>query len=415
MNPPGEFLSLAFSRGRRNIPVKMTRTSRSTARPVALTALVLLMAGCRENPVSFYEVPHDHGAPSAPGMAMAGSRTASTMGSDPGRLEWTKPETWTEKPVTEMRLASYGFTAPDGTEADVSVFSFPDAAGGLLANINRWRGQVGLEAVVDEQLETTARRIEVTGLPAWQVDFTGPAGVANSATPTRIVGAIVPLGGNAWFFKMMGPAATVESQVGAFDALVGSIRAVTPAPAARVAAGADPHAGVPGAPPLTGDPGNMMDPSLVPPPPGQEGFLFEVPEGWQQQPGTQFRLASFLIPGPGVPDADMAVSAFPGMVGQDLANVNRWRGQVGLGPIDQRQFDETAAVVQSNGLVFRVFDMEGTNSAVGGGRKTRILAGMMTHGETTWFFKMTGESGHVAGQRESFLGFLRSFRFDHAH
>jgi hypothetical protein len=35
---------------------------------------------------------------------------------------------------------------PDG-KAEVTVSAFPGDTGGLLANLNRWRGQIGLEPV----------------------------------------------------------------------------------------------------------------------------------------------------------------------------------------------------------------------------------------------------------------------------
>jgi hypothetical protein len=437
-----------------NILGKMTRQSFPfTSTFVALT-FALLLSGCAENPVVFYEAPKDPvaGNPSGPLASM--QPAAGTPRSAP-RLTWTKPESWQEKPGSEMRLASYAARGEAGEEADISVFSFPDAAGGLLANINRWRAQVGLDAVADDALESTATATEIAGLPGWLVDFAGNAtggapmmGSAPAPTgPTRIVGAIVAVEGTSWFFKMMGPDAFVAAQREAFGSLVASIRRDAPAAPARdphagipgappmagtdphagiagapPLAGADPHAGVPGAPPLAGasagtDP-MRMDPTGITPPPARAGFTFDVPAGWQQQPGSQFRLASFLVPGPaGTTPADMSVSAFPGMSGQDLANVNRWRGQVGLPPFGQSELEATRIVVPSGPHQMQMWDLESPGPMLQGGRKVRMLVAMLDHGDTIWFYKLTGESELVAGQRSAFVQFLESFRLDgdHAH
>ncbi|MGH8018682.1 MAG: hypothetical protein ACREIA_10375 [Opitutaceae bacterium] len=408
-------------------------------RPIASLLLALplafLVGGCGENPVSFYEAPKEDPANRAPGPLAGMRSTNAAVSPATARLEWTKPAAWSEKPGSEMRLASFGFTAPDGRAADISVISFPDAAGGLLANINRWRGQVGLEPVADGALETTAERIQIAGLPAWFVDLAGIASGSAptmSATPpasgpTRIIGAIVPLEGTSWFFKMMGPDDVVAGQRETFEKFIAGIRAVTPAAATppSTAPLSDPHAGVPGAPPLSNaqppaDP-NTMDPSAVTPPPEQDGFHFDTPAGWQAQETTQFRLASFSVPGgDGVAPADVSVSAFPGMEGQDLANVNRWRGQAGLEPVDAGGLEAITTRIEGGHHAFQMYDFESPDGILEGGRKMRLLAAMLKQDDTIWFFKMTGESGHVASQREAFVQFLRSFHLasadaPHAH
>lgn len=359
-------------------------------------------------------------------------------------LEWTAPADWTAKPASEMRLASYSYIAPGGESAELSVFVFPDAAGGLLANINRWRGQVGLEPVAESALETTATRTQIAGQEAWLVDFSGTPNAAAPAMgstppptgPTRITGAIVPLQGRSWFFKLMGPDALVLTQSENFKAFIASLRVVTPpAPASTGAAPvADPHAGIPGAPPIPGmtnaggaiDPHagiagapaiGAMDPSAIAAPAGPPaGFTFETPTGWVAQPGSQFRLASFKVPGAGVPDADVAVTNFPGTVGGDFANINRWRGQLGLAPISEAEFASSVTrVAGQHGMEFVVADIESTQPMLEGGHRARMLAAILKVPDSTFFFKMTGETAHVAGQREAFTRFLQSFHIEDGH
>ena len=198
--------------------------------PLVLPTLVVLSlatVGCRENPVEYRVTPREAAAPAAPAASPHGPMGGATTAAAPAGpvLEWTGPAAWTPKPASEMRLASYTYTTAEGELADISIFAFPDAAGGLIANINRWRGQVGLEPVAEDAIESTATRTQIAGQEAWLVDFAGTpkasapmmGNTPPPTGPTRITGAIVPLQGRAWFFKLMGPDALVVSQKANFD------------------------------------------------------------------------------------------------------------------------------------------------------------------------------------------------------
>ena len=67
-------------------------------------------------------------------------------------FNWIVPDYWTEGKKSSMRLASYSIPY-DGKVADVSITNFSGDGGGLLLNINRWRKQLGLEAISIEVLE----------------------------------------------------------------------------------------------------------------------------------------------------------------------------------------------------------------------------------------------------------------------
>ena len=51
--------------------------------------------------------------------------------------------------------------------------------------------------------------------------------------------------------------------------------------------------------------------------------------------GSSARYATLAITGADGAKGELAVTHFPGDVGGDLANVNRWRQQIGLEPIDE--------------------------------------------------------------------------------
>src|SRR5207237_10249164 len=116
---------------------------------------------------------------------------------------------WSEEPVTEMRLGSFKVGGPNSTSADVSVVAFPGDAGGLVANINRWRGQLELPPLEEEQMRQSIKQIEVQGAPVYLVDLQT---AENSPQPSRVLGAVLERTDRTWFVKMTGPPALVDSQ-----------------------------------------------------------------------------------------------------------------------------------------------------------------------------------------------------------
>jgi hypothetical protein len=172
------------------------------------------VSGCRDREITAYRAPKDPVVtmPAAPGAAPGGDNMAGTAVPTGGdSLVWTAPAQWTAKPAGAMRKGSYAVKG-DGGEADLSITAFPGDTGGLLANINRWRGQVSLPPLTADQLEANREHVDLGPLHAEVVDFGGSA----NGTPTRLLGAIVPNGGETWFFKLMGPDALVAKEKPAF-------------------------------------------------------------------------------------------------------------------------------------------------------------------------------------------------------
>jgi hypothetical protein len=130
-----------------------------------------------------------------------------------------------------MRRASFKVPTPAG-EAEVSVTSFPGDAGGLEANVNRWRSQAGLAPLSPAALEASASRVKTAAGEARVVSFSGPGGSAPgmpgsaraTAGPTAIAGAMLAHRGATWFFKMSGPAGAVGAATPAFTDLVRGLR-----------------------------------------------------------------------------------------------------------------------------------------------------------------------------------------------
>src|SRR5262245_48698828 len=110
----------------------------------------LLLAGCQREGVSVYKVEKETEANGSP----PGPLSVNERGSQAGRLKWTAPKGWKELAGSGMRVAS--FSVPG--KAEMSVVTLPGDAGGELANVNRWRNQIGLPPLDQKALDAAAKR-----------------------------------------------------------------------------------------------------------------------------------------------------------------------------------------------------------------------------------------------------------------
>src|SRR5205823_3544523 len=97
-----------------------------------------------------------------------------------------------------------------------------------------------------------------------------------------------------WFFKLVGTTEAVDQAKESFDAFVQSVR-------------------------FSGG--------------EKEPVSWTVPAGWQKKPDAPDRYAVFRV-NEKVPELELTVDRLPPDAGGLLANVRRWRGQIGLKPIN---------------------------------------------------------------------------------
>ncbi len=84
---------------------------------------------------------------------------------------YTVPAGWSENPAGQF--VSKSFTVgPEGTPR----VTLSDPIGGtLLANVNRWRSEVGLPEVTEADLPKSVTEITLGDTKAYRIDFRGPA------------------------------------------------------------------------------------------------------------------------------------------------------------------------------------------------------------------------------------------------
>lgn len=187
----------------------------------------------------------------------------------------------------------------------------------------------------------------------------------------------------------------------------------SPPPAAANAASADPHAGL-GIPPVNASapassaPANMAS---TPVPTAAGGDLtWTAPTQWQPRPASAMRKATFIIPGDQAGEqAELSVAAFPGDVGGNLANVNRWRQQLQLAPISAAELESALTHLHAGDLHIDVAELLGPAAADGKSRQ-RVLGAIVPHNGATWFFKLTGPDTLVTREKDAFLAFLQTLQ-----
>jgi len=138
---------------------------------------------------------------------------------------------------------------------------------------------------------------------------------------------------------------------------------------------------------------------------------WQTPPDWQEQPGDGVRQGSFLITGTDGAKADVSVITFPGDVGGDLANVNRWRAQIQLPPVSEAELPGALVRLAGPAGEFLLVDLLSETPVLEGGHKARVLKAILKQPAQTWFFKLAGEADLVASQKEAFVGFLKSVEF----
>jgi hypothetical protein len=107
---------------------------------------------------------------------------------------------------------------------------------------------------------------------------------------------------------------------------------------------------------------------------------------------------------------DVSVVVLPGPAGGELANVNRWRGQIGLAPVDEATLATLRKTIRTKAGPVSVYDFVSE-----GQQKSRMLAGLTVAEGNTWFVKMLGDAEPVAAARRDFMHLLESLRFDAAN
>jgi len=228
-----------------------------------------------------------------------------------------------------MRLASFLVRGENGATADVSFVMLGPAAGNVLDNVNRWLSQIKQPAVTEEKLKSMVQPLATTRGDVAVVDLSGEPENGDSLKDGRIIGGIATDETGTAFFKMRGNVALVGAEKQNFLKWVSASRsASSSAPATST------NTTTTAAPPADSE---------------KPQIKWEVPPGWSPAQASAMRYASFAVEKNGE-KADISVVTFPGVGGNDIDNVNRWRQQIGLPAVGAEVLKPMITPVNAGGV-----------------------------------------------------------------
>lgn len=280
----------------------------------------------------------------------------STLTVSGEKLNWKVPAGWSEKPGNEMRAAT--LVAGDSKlECAISFLPADDATSSdyLIANINRWRGQIGLANIGTADLPkepTDAGELRLLklsdGTPITWVNLTG---TMSSGSP------MAPFAGGA------------------------------------------PFANRPGADMRRPGPGPEADSAAEP---TNDEFIYTKPDNWKVGKTGQFRKAAFEV-SDGAEKIEITVSSLSKEGSALLPNINRWRGQIALEPLDDAGLAKAMTPI-------KVADQDGQFVEMNNDREA-ILGAVVLVGDQGWFFKLKGDRKLALREKDNFQNFVKSMKF----
>ena len=145
-----------------------------------------------------------------------------------GQLRFRLPEGWQEHPPTSGMRAAQAVIPGEAGPAEMVLFYFgPGQGGAVEANLERWIGQVQQA----EGAEPERDSFQVGALTVTHVTVHGtlmPTGMGSGPTEPQpdstLMAAVVEGPGGPWFFKVTGPAETLEEERQTFLDMLHTVR-----------------------------------------------------------------------------------------------------------------------------------------------------------------------------------------------
>ena len=420
-----------------------------------LIAIALPVVAWGKDGVQTYSVPKEP----VPSLLSLGSAQPQAALSRP--LTWTVPTGWDEKPASRMRLGQFVVLGTNDTKAELAVMAFPGDVGGELMNVNRWRGEVGLEPI--EQKDVVSELVAIGSEKGKLYEFVG-------AQQSTLVGWELK-DETSYFFKLRGDKTVVAAAKPAMNEFLKSVKFQgAPSMAAAESIGdsavANPHGAMPGMdatvlpaghPPMgeamSGMPASHPATAAAAAPNGAQpndsrfndsrfndsrfndsrfndsrfndstihdstihdstihdstAATWQIPPHWKEQSASKMVVKSFTVSDEKAGKATITITSFPGQVGGALANVNRWRAQIGLKAITEAELPSMTKTVDVAGGKGTLVDITGKDAS---GHPTRLAAVMAPRSEATWFYKLLGDSSEVEREIPNLLKLAQTARF----
>jgi hypothetical protein len=316
---------------------------------------------------------------------------AVTLGED-GKAHWKLPAGWREEPGNPVRLATIVIPGDKRLEITVNVVPSPNSEENLLANVNRWRGQMQLSAIELDQLNQMAHLVKAGEKEILVVDLKG----------RYKTGGMTPPFAGGPFTTSGRPPKSSNPVLPEGHPPIDDENTKLPA-------------GLPAGHPPIDSPMPPSDIASASDSPKVEAPKFVAPASWKEVPATGIRKADFLI-ADGKQQAEVTLIEFPAtegpMIADPLLNINRWRREIGMDEVNKDALAGATESITIDGhpatFAAMIPDAKKSDQANSG---LASLAAMVRDGDQMWFIKMIGSRELVAGRKDEFKTFLKSIKF----
>lgn len=368
--------------------------------PTAAALVAILAGACGSKEPQVYAIPKENEsvsvAETAPPESSPAAGSPHTAGNPqflPEQISWEVPDSWNE--LEESQQGEKNFTVPveEGEPAQVSVLPFANMQGKEAVVVNIWREMMKLPAVNPDDVEVEGSAVEIGPSEGRMFDLVNPELGSDSAVPERTLVAMMHRPHATWFFKLVGDADSVEKARDSFSEFLKSVSFETlehpPIQGSMSSSGMSAIS--------SGGAANANLPE------------WKVPEGWSETAAGPMLTAAFNAADNAGGEAKVTVSSLGGDAGGTLANVNRWRGQLGLDPVESTQLD---SVVQSLDVAAGPASLVDLTESADTTNDQGMLVVMVPHAGKTWFFKIIGNRQTVTQLKNEFLEFVQSVRYE---
>src|SRR5687767_7288932 len=343
----------------------------------AALVLIVLAIGCKREEIRVYTVPKEREVEVA-------STAQDERASGAPHIHYKTPAGWVEERPGGIRVARFSIPAKRGPKIDVSVIPLPGITASKADVVNLWREQIRLGPAKEDELSGPTEKVTVGAEPAEMFDMVSTEPMIQDAYKARILVAMLSQGQTTWFFKMTGEDESVRDQKAAFVDFLKSVEI-------DYSSHAEPTPRVASAPPSRP--------------------TWKVPPTWKEVAPSRMLLAKFVMPDPKDPKAEVTVSVFPGVAGGMLPNVNWWRQQLKLEPLEDGALGQVSTPLDVSGGKGILVDMSGQGT---NGRPTRIIGAILPTDEQTWFYKLTGDPQIAQQEKDAFVQFVQTAKYANA-
>ncbi len=167
-------------------------------------------------------------------IGMTAPAFADVVRTQAAGLRFSHPSEWVRVPApSDMRAAQFRVpkTDADADDAEGVLFFFGEGkGGGADENLERWYGQMtqpdgkpSKDAGVVTIKTVKGLKTTLLDLPGTYKGMPAPGQSATTKPGYRLLAAVVEGKGGPWFFRVVGPDATVKAAKPAFEALLDSL------------------------------------------------------------------------------------------------------------------------------------------------------------------------------------------------